>query len=755
MVATNNGDMFQSFQHTMQLPDEGPGSSEDGSGLHSPVFGAAYPSTHGDSFRAYPDHSNIEVQYDYPAHSQHLSQGYPAAPFLPPSHSNRHPLPLEFDSRSGQHATQNGNLEWYPPSMERRLPSAPSQEHVYPRPTGNPPTTTTALPPHAEHSTPAQPAQQQPAPPPEPRKPSQVVIACRQCRARKIRCDSTRPVCNNCVRRSNQCEYDAVPKRRGPDKRPGTRQRSCKKRPADGSIPPPAKKKKTNPASDPANTVVQSRIKPENLPDQLRSPIAPRHPSEKHLNPPPPHPYPYHHPHPVPVTELRLPSDPASIMSDPNAANRAYPMGYYDQGSYPKQSSFRPLDGNSFQPLGAPPPRPFDSQKPPALDMSHRQHWDRLAQSPTIPTIVEEMKFLIDGTGHMLSFINIDNLAKRLWQEEHRTSIHPAFIYAALALAKLMKSSTIGENASGLNTAMTYRSEALRSINESRQHRFFDLTLVEAALILAIFESSAHPQFTHEGAASALQDLDELISVMDLPSYDHADPRASRFNNDGVPIIMTPTPHRDGPPRRCDCLSLPGALSSPTSSGSPGVDYHAHGGHGQGPAQGQAVSRQYTPPWDPNWTAEQTRGEEVRRLCWSALDLVSSFLAQCAVDNRTPPKFWISGTSRYALFFPGEVHDQTRSTVSSPTSAGMPSDLTLTPKESIWALYCRSMLLWNYCQRFRDDQLIPSGPQAEDQRAEEVWEAWTEVQAIEDSLDLHKCNLDTGIMYQTREYIHK
>lgn len=62
-------------------------------------------------------------------------------------------------------------------------------------------------------------------------------------RLRKIRCDSTRPACNNCVRRSNECQYDAVPKRRGPDKRPGTRQRSCKKRPTDGSLPQKKKQK--------------------------------------------------------------------------------------------------------------------------------------------------------------------------------------------------------------------------------------------------------------------------------------------------------------------------------------------------------------------------------------------------------------------------------------------------------------------------------------------------------------------------------
>lgn len=74
------------------------------------------------------------------------------------------------------------------------------------------------------------------------------LFTCLRSRARKIRCDSTRPICHNCVRRSNECQYDAVPKRRGPDKRPGTRQRSCKKRPADGSAPPlpPSKRKRTS-----------------------------------------------------------------------------------------------------------------------------------------------------------------------------------------------------------------------------------------------------------------------------------------------------------------------------------------------------------------------------------------------------------------------------------------------------------------------------------------------------------------------------
>lgn len=48
-------------------------------------------------------------------------------------------------------------------------------------------------------------------------------------RSRKIRCDGAKPACHNCSRRSDQtspCTYDAEPKRRGPDKTPGARQRS-------------------------------------------------------------------------------------------------------------------------------------------------------------------------------------------------------------------------------------------------------------------------------------------------------------------------------------------------------------------------------------------------------------------------------------------------------------------------------------------------------------------------------------------------
>ncbi|TFL03495.1 hypothetical protein BDV98DRAFT_386371 [Pterulicium gracile] len=79
-----------------------------------------------------------------------------------------------------------------------------------------------------------------------PKESSNTVIACRQCRGRKIKCDSTRPICNGCLKRDYVCEYDPAPKRRGPDKCPGKRQRTRKRDLPDGddASGPPVKKRR-------------------------------------------------------------------------------------------------------------------------------------------------------------------------------------------------------------------------------------------------------------------------------------------------------------------------------------------------------------------------------------------------------------------------------------------------------------------------------------------------------------------------------
>lgn len=88
------------------------------------------------------------------------------------------------------------------------------------------------------------------------------LICCHCSRARKIRCDSTRPTCHNCTRRGNECEYDAVPKRRGPDKRPGTRQRSCKKRPSEADASGAVAKKKRKTEGNGDGSVIAFDVRP-------------------------------------------------------------------------------------------------------------------------------------------------------------------------------------------------------------------------------------------------------------------------------------------------------------------------------------------------------------------------------------------------------------------------------------------------------------------------------------------------------------
>ena len=148
-----------------------------------------------------------------------------------------------------------------------------------------------------------------------------------------------------------------------------------------------------------------------------------------------------------------------------------------------------------------------------------------------------------------------------------------------------------------------------------------------------------------------------------------------------------------------------------------------------------------------NPTPVLVRSESCFRICrtvWSFQWGVSSILFmqsfQCKSSFFFPLGFDWRSSSQFGILFPGEVLDRRSSSYRSPDS--------LSPKESVWALYCRCMLLWNFCNRFRD-------PSQEEERAEQAHEAFLEAQAIEDCLNAHRCNLDTTLIYNCREYIHK
>lgn len=74
-------------------------------------------------------------------------------------------------------------------------------------------------------------------------------------RARKIRCDGARPSCHNCSSRNSindQCTYDAIPKRRGPDKTPRGRQHAAREGVlvVDEPVTQRRRRRSTNPQAD-------------------------------------------------------------------------------------------------------------------------------------------------------------------------------------------------------------------------------------------------------------------------------------------------------------------------------------------------------------------------------------------------------------------------------------------------------------------------------------------------------------------------
>lgn len=72
------------------------------------------------------------------------------------------------------------------------------------------------------------------------------------------------------------------------------------------------------------------------------------------------------------------------------------------------------------------------------------------------------------------------------------------------------------------------------------------------------------------------------------------------------------------------------------------------------------------------------------------------------------------------------------------------------PKESVWALYCRSMLLWNSSSIIQRDETLTT-----DERARFAIDVFHETRDIQDALKMHQCNIDTGLMYVCREYLYE
>ncbi|KAF7331236.1 Zn(2)-C6 fungal-type domain-containing protein [Mycena kentingensis (nom. inval.)] len=599
-------------------------------------------------------------------------------------------------------------------------------------------------------------------------------------RGRKIRCDSNRPRCNNCVRRKNECIYDAVPKRRGPDKRPGTRQRSCKKRPSSASTPPKEKRDELAPPAtdeDAAPTAKRRRVGTPVPCDELLT--SPRPPTPAATSPSPagkekPQQTRRRASNASSSSSTREPERsaasaaplPLRITTDfliPSVSSRSNESTATPPNLFTSPSPRRPLAGvfmnvnvNAQSPTrgystpvvspllieSSPPSRKQMVAGPGSVSADQKAWWAGFLAEYALNNVISDLTFLFGDTGHLLSFLNLSALLQVLWSAEDRVRLPPAFVLAGLALAELMRSSEGERGAAGRARAAQWRQSAQTRLEFAiSEGGSVDYRLAEAALILVVYETCAHPTYHPDRVGAALLVLDNLLNQLDLAQLDAHDPSAARFTPHSVPVVHVPPPPVLNPPppipqrpyalsqqpqyptprRTCRCSSVPGS-----------------------PPPDNTVFCVSPPRWNPGWSAAETRAEECRRLVWCSLGAASGFMVQCAAFDAEAPVLRMLSDNSYALLFPGEFVDRL-------SSAFGGSD-ALSPKESLWALYCRSLLLWNFAHRLAT--AVRESPHALDPESDALHETWSEAAAIQESLELHVCNYDTGITYLCQEFVH-
>ena len=86
---------------------------------------------------------------------------------------------------------------------------------------------------------------------------------------------------------------------------------------------------------------------------------------------------------------------------------------------------------------------------------------------------------------------------------------------------------------------------------------------------------------------------------------------------------------------------------------------------------------------------------------------------------------------QYALLFPGETF--------ATAIPGMPH--IPASKDSVWALYMRTLFLWNACLRARGNNDLSNAD-----RAQFAMTAWLELDNVEAAMDRHTCDIQSGFM---------
>lgn len=162
--------------------------------------------------------------------------------------------------------------------------------------------------------------------------------------------------------------------------------------------------------------------------------------------------------------------------------------------------------------------------------------------------------------------------------------------------------------------------------------------------MLTLFELCPHPGHSPQRAHDHISFLDRLIRSQQLTYLDAGDPEVSSFVSKAVPVVQDRRMY--DPPEKCSCPRSP--LDDPV-------------------AHALLPSWASVPPWEPSWSPAEVGKEECRRLCWSALSLISCQSVTSSAFDKDPPDFFLSNPANVSdLHFSPKKAILTAATVHHP-----------------------------------------------------------------------------------------
>ncbi|KAF4577343.1 hypothetical protein EYR36_005331 [Pleurotus pulmonarius] len=577
---------------------------------------------------------------------------------------------------------------------------------------------------------------------------ARVYLACLQCRQRKTRCDGAKPICHNCSRRENggfDCSYDAQPRRRGPDKMPGARQRQQEAE--EGLVRRRRRRQETTQQSDsqePSDT--QSHINPEGPSVELLA--APPEPPTASQS--------YFLTHYGPTQSIPLQLADTGAFAEDTITPPVYPHGF-----------IVPLDenGDEVQEEG------HTMTSEPSVNFTRKIWWDSLLSlyiNPYSPPplltnaqremataqITADLQSLFHISNYWFYFFHLPTFFGKFCHPTRREQMQPSLLLALLGMSVFFKSSEVENGHEGRCRALRLMDEAQSAMHASYNSGWIDEELVQAAWLQATFEACAHPCHSTVRSSSAMVYLDSLIRSLALTTVDAGDPGTSCFEPGAVPhAVAQPPAFNDAPVPAYNTANNPLFVPSQRSvvPVNPFVR-HAEADRVEGcscnsytlatrwPASMEHVPLwAYTPAWDESWDEGQIRRESCRRLCWSAMTLAAGFISYMTAHKVAPLDLFIADPANYAILFNGECYTR------APNS---PDPHSPSPKDTIWALHDRLYLLWHSCMRARTNTITSN-----EQKAQFARSAWLEADSLEQALSRHTCNLERAYIYQGREYL--